>query len=778
MESIPSHGFCINCGYPLRELTAGPTGYRCPECGRSFDPANPKTFRNTPQTRFARWLAKPIEWPVVFLALTAAIGVMSVSRWKLASFAPSTVDLVYYLRPSALRHHTSILTWRDGVFTLSMLVAIGACCWWLMRLAAGLFVRPPADFAAKQKPPRAGRRHALLAIALIVTAAGATLGWPYRVAQEWAARLPRATLIQSVFLRPWVGLPPARSPDRARAILEASVIQLPQAQQREAGLKLLMENHPEMALPILLEAAGRESDSEVRALELRLIGLNRDPSTADLLLHFMTHPDANTRAAAADALGILHAPAFTISGTEYNGGVAAIAGGASIKLAKFIQLHSDLPKQEMPALPMQEIPLNPSVRDALEEMMLAGSSGEEREAAARALIAWPPANYKLRVAEWGVWINDNKEPKLLRSLLDEIPTFVHQTGNPSADFEDRLSFVAVDKPVVYITVDRPMAVDVSVVINLGRPWLAYPDPDDFTVQADDQAVLLPTSSRLYPAPSLGTLFEGVLTSPNVTLEPKPGQPCLVGLDNPSFKKLTDLRQGYPWLEPHHPTVDGDEVTGIGLRWQSLIASPTRLTWMKLPEVGADPRYAWWKRLRELPSAWVSSRGESDRFLYYDGSSVEPPAVAATLTANRLHLTIEREDEPSDQPPHPFNRLPGPPQQPTLLIHCRNGSLTGQRIDIPAPWGVEPTTIDYPLADDDLHQGRVIEKFCGMLAGAGLTPDEADGLVASWQKKFFQTDGTRLLLIMSRQDYDRFCPIDIRPKPTELARVGIVLTELQ
>ena len=42
MESIPSHGFCINCGYPLRELTAGPTGYRCPECGRAFDAANPR----------------------------------------------------------------------------------------------------------------------------------------------------------------------------------------------------------------------------------------------------------------------------------------------------------------------------------------------------------------------------------------------------------------------------------------------------------------------------------------------------------------------------------------------------------------------------------------------------------------------------------------------------------------------------------------------------------------------------------------------------------------
>jgi hypothetical protein len=32
--------------------------------------------------------------------------------------------------------------------------------------------------------------------------------------------------------------------------------------------------------------------------------------------------------------------------------------------------------------------------------------------------------------------------------------------------------------------------------------------------------------------------------------------------------------------------------------------------------------------------------------------------------------------------------------------------------------------------------------------------------------------------MSRQDYDNACPMQIRPEPTEIVRVGIVWTEFK
>ncbi len=39
-EHASDNGFCLFCGYALRGLPSG----ICPECGRAFDPRNPKTF--------------------------------------------------------------------------------------------------------------------------------------------------------------------------------------------------------------------------------------------------------------------------------------------------------------------------------------------------------------------------------------------------------------------------------------------------------------------------------------------------------------------------------------------------------------------------------------------------------------------------------------------------------------------------------------------------------------------------------------------------------------
>lgn len=41
---------CKACNYSLWKLTE----HRCPECGRAFDPANPKTFRGKPK--------EPVHW--------------------------------------------------------------------------------------------------------------------------------------------------------------------------------------------------------------------------------------------------------------------------------------------------------------------------------------------------------------------------------------------------------------------------------------------------------------------------------------------------------------------------------------------------------------------------------------------------------------------------------------------------------------------------------------------------------------------------------------------
>src|SRR6185312_3904794 len=76
-----------------------------------------------------------------------------------------------------------------------------------------------------------------------------------------------------------------------------------------------------------------------------------------------------------------------------------------------------------------------------------------------------------------------------------------------------------------------------------------------------------------------------------------------------------------------------------LHWQSVIVCPERASWMHPPDVPADPRFAWWRRLRDVQSSWVSSRGEAERFLYYDGPTRAAVPVSVSLDEPLgLHFT--------------------------------------------------------------------------------------------------------------------------------------------
>jgi len=61
---------CLSCQYDLRNLSTGGE-HRCPECGREFDPNDPKTFFD-PSRRKKRW------WlPVLIIGALAYAGVLT-----------------------------------------------------------------------------------------------------------------------------------------------------------------------------------------------------------------------------------------------------------------------------------------------------------------------------------------------------------------------------------------------------------------------------------------------------------------------------------------------------------------------------------------------------------------------------------------------------------------------------------------------------------------------------------------------------------------------------
>jgi hypothetical protein len=60
---------CIDCQYPLDKLAE----HRCPECGRAFDPDDPRTYAKQP-TMLDRLLRQALIAGVLFVIVLAAFA--------------------------------------------------------------------------------------------------------------------------------------------------------------------------------------------------------------------------------------------------------------------------------------------------------------------------------------------------------------------------------------------------------------------------------------------------------------------------------------------------------------------------------------------------------------------------------------------------------------------------------------------------------------------------------------------------------------------------------
>jgi hypothetical protein len=283
------------------------------------------------------------------------------------------------------------------------------------------------------------------------------------------------------------------------------------------------------------------------------------------------------------------------------------------------------------------------------------------------------------------------------------------------------------------------------------------------------------------------MFDDLAVLKRTRMEADPSPPASVYAKNPTInpKLLSDLHEGYPWLVPQHrsypwvtptgnsillgpngaivPSGASDKVVeSVGVHWQSLIVSPKRLPWMKLSDVGSDPRFDWWTRLREVDCSWVSSRGESERFLYYDGPIGRWAPVRAEINGNRLmiehQLTSEQEKG-------------GGRQRDGYYIEVTPNGVAMQWAP-DSNWAHHIDLATVPVGPSAAAE----EGFKRALLRERLTQSEADGLLACWRKTFFQTPGRRYLYLMSQMDYDDLCPLVIRPQPTERIRVGVLWVE--
>jgi hypothetical protein len=391
-----------------------------------------------------------------------------------------------------------------------------------------------------------------------------------------------------------------------------------------------------------------------------------------------------------------------------------------------------------------------SLRRRLGALMVEAPSVQVREAAARSMVVLSEPGAQLRVVEWGVLVASDVGYVLPQAIIDEIPPFVHRTGNPLAELEQTRPRMFISaKPIIHLTASAPMAVDIEIYIRGGRPWFAYPKPDDMVLQP----------MRLRGQQIFNSRFR-----PNVKMEQ---------FDNAALGKIQGLAEGYPWTTPQHrELVNARAYDALGLRWQSLIVSPQQHSWMHPPQAPTDAKYQWWPALRKVPASWVCNRGESERFIYYDGPTTAP----APVTVRRIGSAIEFEVRREFLPDFMRNAIGGTlaqtaeeSEQKGLFLEVRGGAVR---------WAVMVLSSSgrFELQVHDGTESEASAQLLEMLTERGMTAEEAAGLVDAWREQFFRTDGARFITRMAPDDYDLLFPMRIRPKPSTLIRVGLILTE--
>ena len=181
--------FCLACGYSLRHLPT-PT---CPECGRPFDPADPRTMSlGDPLRPWQRWLLRPTGWPTIALTLLATGGLIYLSRWPHLSPEPLSVLLDEFHWP---RPNTMPPTRMDVVFYAAVVLWAAFVAWTNLWQLARLLLVPRAGRWADVWAINTRRRHRAVLAAAILSVFLMLFGWGQCVGRRWIAHHRTGTAI-------------------------------------------------------------------------------------------------------------------------------------------------------------------------------------------------------------------------------------------------------------------------------------------------------------------------------------------------------------------------------------------------------------------------------------------------------------------------------------------------------------------------------------------------------------------------------------------------------
>ena len=320
-----------------------------------------------------------------------------------------------------------------------------------------------------------------------------------------------------------------------------------------------------------------------------------------------------------------------------------------------------------------------------------------RSAAARSAVASPPENYSLRYAEWGVFISNDAKLEIPKSIIDEIPQFVHLTRVPLDELGDRINkIMVITKPIIHITADQPLSIDVDIAIRDDAVWFSYPKPNEIFPLFE----LGPGIRKRQPISDI-ELNEAEMLSPAEFV------------DSSSAERFHD---GYPWLLPAHrrygrrvgEMISENRMGGAAGVGQFLYVSPEASPGTTPPIVGND--YKWWQLRVNVPSSWIAAGKESERFLYYDGPTLLPSPLSVTTDGDQVRIEY-KSWLPIPREGYPRNEIPSPSSPRGILIEVGTDNFVhAMALDLS-----QPSTIKWPVTLS-WHQTEVTDHTRQFLDG--------------------------------------------------------------
>jgi hypothetical protein len=190
-------------------------------------------------------------------------------------------------------------------------------------------------------------------------------------------------------------------------------------------------------------------------------------------------------------------------------------------------------------------------------------------------------------------------------------------------------------------------------------------------------------------------------------------------------------------------------------------------WYPLAE--AQLRVLDWRNIEVLPGAdlaYPTGKGDSH---YYAARATDSAALRVGKQQEKLLFYRGTGDfQPPAQPRFTSKGLVEPRGVGRgILFENRGGKIGWRTINGPGP-------AERPELTGNLTDLRAA--LVGMLTEAGLYEKEARAMVETWRDSWFE-EGLRVLYLVPREFVDRMLPLEITPKPREIARVFMGRAEI-